>query len=1054
MRIDPVTVTSVCRLLWKMPGAGIDTEMTNKSLLFNNVFLSIALMLPAVSVLNAQGVGTIKGTVKDPSSGVVPNAAVHVTGAGQTKDDKTDNSGQFTESLPAGQYTVRITAPGFATATQLVTVTSGQASPLDVALDIATTAAQVDVTSATAGALSVDPSQNAGAIVLTEADLDALPDDPDDLEAQLTAMAGPAAGPNGPQIFIDGFSGGQMPPKSSIREIRINSNPFASEFDSPGFGRIQIFTKPGTDAYHASGFFIFGDHNFDTRDPFVNGAMPNYNNRQLEGAFSGPLGKKLSWFLTVTDRNFNTAQLINAETVNTTTFAPVGYNSTFATPSKNWMINPRIDYAINSNNTLVLRYQRSSGANESGVGGFNLPTQEIFGTTKNNTVQATETMVIGTKSINEVLFQFSDSRQNQNAAFTAGPTINVASAFTTGGNSQANFNRNRLYELQEMNTITQGKHTMKYGARFRESQTNVKSTSNYNGSYGFSTPVNATSAACFNGTLDAALPALSNPSSIQDYQYTELLLQQGFAMPQILAGGCGPTSFSLNGGPTTFSANQFDIGIFAQDDWRVKPNFTLSGGLRYEAQTNIGDKSDLAPRLAASWAPGGKAGKTSKTVIRAGAGIFFSRFPIANTLNALRYDGLGQQNFTINQSTPQSLAFPVLAYFGTPGGPVTPPGSVLTGLPASAQTIYEISANQKASAMYQSAASIERALPGRTTLTLNLTDTRGVHDMRQRQINAYLPGTFDPSNPKVPGVLPYPGFGNLYLYESSGLYKELQVITSMNTRVNSHISLNGYWAWTDYHTNVNGFPSNEYDTNQDWGRAAVPSNRFNLLGTVGLPYGWTASPTFMANTATPLNITSGFDYNGDGVTNDRPAFAPAGAACTGNIKCTPFGNFNIAPGANFVPIPINYASGHSRWDVDMRLSRTWGWGEKRNVAAATGGGGGLGGAAGGAAGGGRGGAGGGGGRGGAGGGGGFGGGAGGRGGGRGTVGGTTSHRYNVGLTVAVTDIFNHVNLANPVGSLNSPFFGESLNAVSTGQGLGAGGVTGTRRVQFTLRFTY
>ena len=172
------------------------------------------------------------------------------------------------------------------------------------------------------------PSANAGAIVLSEQDLDSLPDDPDDLETELEAMAGPAAGPNGPQIFIDGFSGGQMPPKSSIREIRINSNPFASEFDTPGFGRIQIFTKPGTDAYHASGFFIFGDHDLDTRNPFVNGPMPNYNNRQIEGSFSGPLGKKLSWFLDVNQRTFNTAQLINGETVGPApNFTPVAYTT-------------------------------------------------------------------------------------------------------------------------------------------------------------------------------------------------------------------------------------------------------------------------------------------------------------------------------------------------------------------------------------------------------------------------------------------------------------------------------------------------------------------------------------------------------------------------------------------------------------------------------------------------------------------------------------------------------------------------------------------------------
>ena len=101
------------------------------------------------------------------------------------------------------------------------------------------------------------PGSNGGAIILKEKELAALSDDPDELSQQLQAMAGSWRRPEGGQIYIDGFTGGNLPSKSSIREIRINSNPFSPEYDRPGFGRIEIFTKPGTDSIHGQAFFQY-----------------------------------------------------------------------------------------------------------------------------------------------------------------------------------------------------------------------------------------------------------------------------------------------------------------------------------------------------------------------------------------------------------------------------------------------------------------------------------------------------------------------------------------------------------------------------------------------------------------------------------------------------------------------------------------------------------------------------------------------------------------------------------------------------------------------------
>jgi len=145
--------------------------------------------------------------------------------------------------------------------------------------------------------VSTEASNNASAVILRGADLDALPDDPDDLAEALQALAGPSAGPNGGSIFIDGFSGGQLPPKDSIREIRINQNPFSPEYDKLGFGRIEIFTKPGTDKFRGDLGYNFATDKWNSRNPYAEQKAP-FHLHELREALSGPLGKRASFNLT------------------------------------------------------------------------------------------------------------------------------------------------------------------------------------------------------------------------------------------------------------------------------------------------------------------------------------------------------------------------------------------------------------------------------------------------------------------------------------------------------------------------------------------------------------------------------------------------------------------------------------------------------------------------------------------------------------------------------------------------------------------------------------
>src|SRR5207248_9996046 len=205
-------------------------------------------------------------------------------------------------------------------------------------------------------AVSTDANANASAQVLRGEDLDALGDSPEDLQAALAALAGPSAGPSGGQIFIDGFSGGQLPSKESIREIRINQNPFAPEYDKLGFGRIEIFTKPGTDKFKGSVYINFANQFWNTRNTYALQKAPLL--LKVYGvSSSGAMSKRASFFLDVRSDEVDNGSIINAITLDLQKLAIINpFTDVFRTRQQRFGINPRIDYQLNPKNTLTARY--------------------------------------------------------------------------------------------------------------------------------------------------------------------------------------------------------------------------------------------------------------------------------------------------------------------------------------------------------------------------------------------------------------------------------------------------------------------------------------------------------------------------------------------------------------------------------------------------------------------------------------------------------------------------------------------------------------------------
>src|ERR1700739_2791458 len=258
--------------------------------------------------------GSLRGQVTDPSGAAIANANVVLVPAGASAKPikaSADGQGQYEfNSVPAGKYTLNVNAPGFTVyENDNVVITSGQPTRLNVPLAIEGEEEKVQVTDETP-TLDVNPANNAGAIVISGKELEALPDDPDELLTDLQALAGPSAGPNGGQLYIDGFTAGQLPPKSSIREIRINQNPFSSEYDKLGYGRIEIFTKPGTDKFHGQVSVMGNDSSFNSPNPFLLGEEPPYHSVQYMGNIGGPLGKKASFFLDAQRRNIDELSVI------------------------------------------------------------------------------------------------------------------------------------------------------------------------------------------------------------------------------------------------------------------------------------------------------------------------------------------------------------------------------------------------------------------------------------------------------------------------------------------------------------------------------------------------------------------------------------------------------------------------------------------------------------------------------------------------------------------------------------------------------------------------
>ena len=959
------------------------------------------IFLLLASHLSAQ-TATLRGVVTDESGALVPAAKVLLTGPGsQTKSATSDGSGTYSfTGLTPGNYTVQASAPQLAQAQPGKIALKAGVQTLNLQLTVAAIEERVTVQDNSGPSVSTASGNNASALVLQGSDLDALSDNPDDLMADLQALAGPSAGPNGGSIFIDGFSGGELPAKESIREIRINQNPFSPEYDKLGYGRIEIFTKPGTDKYRGTADYNLGTKAWNSRNPYAPQKAP-FLLQEFEGNASGPITRHSSFTLDAQRNMVDNGAITNAVALDPNTQAVAPFTSVLIIPGRFTRVTPRIDYQLNDNHTLMFRYGVTrAGAQNVGVGSFDLASRGYHNQFTNQTLQVAETAVLGT-TINETRFQYYRSA-GQMIANNSGFALQVLGSFNGGGAlAGRSFDTQNTFELQNYTSMLRGAHSWKFGARLRAQMEDSTSPQNFNGTFTFG-----------GGGLDPI-------TSIERYRRTLLYQQLGYSPSVIRSLGGGATQFSINAGNPELAVHQVDVGIFAGDDWRARPNLTLSFGLRYETQTNIHDWRDFAPRIAIAWAPGGSAKTRAKTVLRAGFGMFYDRFSLGNTLTALRYNGINQQQYVIANPDffPTVPALNSLAL------------SSLAGF-QSTQTTQEISARLRAPYIIQTAVTLERQLPRNTTLAVTYTNSHGLHVFRSEDINAPLPGTYDP-NVRGSGVFPAGRPGPIFLMESAGLYNQNQVISNVNAKVNSGLSLFGFYVFNKAMSNTDGFgtfPANPYDHSGEYGPASTDvRHRVTAGGSISLRWNVRISPFVVMQTGAPFDITAGSDLFGTTMFNGRPGIA-ANSAGTGLIR-TAYGLFDPNPAPGEPLLPRNYGRSPGQFNMNLRVAKSIGFGKERGKSGGdarpiTTGGTASPNAAGG--------------------------------GGMGRVIGspTTTRRYNLTISMSIRNLLNHNNPGPIIGNITSPLFGRANQIAGAPNGEGFYETANNRRLESQIRFTF
>ncbi|MEW5984626.1 MAG: carboxypeptidase regulatory-like domain-containing protein [Acidobacteriota bacterium] len=570
------------------------------------VLVAVALVAVAPGAGRAQSrSGRLIVTVVDQTGLIIQNAAVSVSrqespeGSAPPVLVMTGNNGiAIVGGLAEGRYTVRVEFAGF----EAAVVRDVRVRGADVRRRITLRIAKIDETM-TVGrdrqSSALDPAGSAFSTVLTREQIEALPDDPEELEAALKAMA-----PPGSTIRVDGFTGGRLPSKSQIRSIRLPRMDMFAAQNHGGMGGmmfIDIMTQPGSGPLRGSVDFNFLDDAFAARNVFAD-EKPDEQLRRFGFSLFGTIrAEKTSFSINGGGGYQYTSPIILAASPD----GEVISGTSVRQPRESFNISGRLDHAISKDHVarVSVDVDTSEGRNL-GVGGYNLLASAYTNSTSTAMVRLSENGPLGRRMFTESRLQlrWNDSRSE---SAVESPTIRVLDAFTTGGAQQRGGQRSFTFEFASDLDYVRGAHSWRTGVLAQGGSYRSDDISNYLGTYTF--------------------------ASLDDYEARR------------------PSSYTRRIGDPNLRYSAWEAAGYVQDDWRVSRSLLLAAGVRYGGQSHVGVGWNLSPRITAAWSPL----RNGSVTIRGGYGYFYDWIDSGLYKQTLLFDGERQRELNVrNPSYP------------------------------------------------------------------------------------------------------------------------------------------------------------------------------------------------------------------------------------------------------------------------------------------------------------------------------------------------------------------------------------------------------------------